>query len=164
MGETNSPAVYKCCCGVHTELNIKHHAGVERWEERSDDPHTSILRAWADGIVLDAHDIATHNLQADEIRYHHETTTVILRRDIALVTAIDYRTARDGIQEAVIEGMIENECSSKTIAEAVNIANIGKHGLRDLAKKTKTEDENIRSDQGDAPGFAGTDLAGSIGG
>jgi len=82
MLEKDAPGVYECACGTLSELDVTFHAKVDRWEDRSDDPSTSVLEAWSDGILLDAYDKDKHNLDADEIRYHHETTTVILRRDI----------------------------------------------------------------------------------
>lgn len=76
-------------------IDLTDHA-AERWAARSADVDHGPIVAWIEGEPVTGHD-----LDADEVRYHPESGTVLLRRDEALVTVLDIATARPPVRRAV---------------------------------------------------------------
>jgi len=72
------------------------HVRDERWPQRSDDPDVEPLTAWAEGTRIPG-----TGLDADEVRYHERTETVLLRRNNTLVTVLDATTANPAVRNAI---------------------------------------------------------------
>jgi len=67
-----------------------------RWFQRSDDPVMSPRVAWEDGEQIRA-----HGLQAEEVRYHGHTGTLLLRIQERLVTVMDVDNLQSRARAAV---------------------------------------------------------------
>jgi len=76
-------------------LNITSHA-LKRWNERSDVPKIYPGSAWNEAATVVGTD-----LDADEVRYHSLTGTLLLRKDTSLVTVIDVETTSRQTRTAI---------------------------------------------------------------
>lgn len=100
---TDQLGVYECTeCGETVYLEVTEHV-CDRWQSRSD-VSMPILQAWEDGIEMTG-----HGLVADEVRYHSETDTALLRGTNGIMTAIDVGTARKEIRYAAQAAVASNQ-------------------------------------------------------
>lgn len=72
-----------------------------RWTTRSDVPWVDLELAWYAGVEL-----TVSGFDADEVRYHQRSETLLVRRDVTIVTVIDAtdvcrdtRAAIDAVRE-----------------------------------------------------------------
>jgi hypothetical protein len=144
MVERDSLGVYACpSCDNSWKIGPTDHLREERWPERSHDTERSSVEAWDDAIEFVG---AGTRLSADEIRYSHETRTVILRKDTSLVTAIDVVTARFAIQLACVRSLVRmGDCNSQ-IARLCQDCDIGRQeltGVVELERKSGKKDTPV---------------------
>jgi len=76
-------------------ITVSGHA-AERWHERTDEPGIGPIVAWNEAERRHVPD-----LDAEEIRYHRPTETLLLQNGGVLVTVINVSTARKQVQQAV---------------------------------------------------------------
>lgn len=76
---------------IHVTVHAYH-----RWRSRSDQPEQSPDDAW---FVADPVEGTTFD--ADEVRYHDDSGTLLLRKDRSLVTVIDIDAATAQTRNAV---------------------------------------------------------------
>lgn len=74
---------------------VSSHA-AERWHQRTKTPGVGPIVAWNEAERREISD-----LDADEIRYHKPTGTLLLKNGGVLVTVIEVATARQPIRKAV---------------------------------------------------------------
>jgi len=67
-----------------------------RWHQRSEKPSIHPLVAWARGET-----VSGTALEGDEVRFHRETDTCIVRKNQALVTVVDASNATRETRQAV---------------------------------------------------------------
>lgn len=78
-------------------VGVTEHA-AERWLDRADDDFDGGPRtAWFDGFLVDE----PHGLEADEVRLHEPSGTVLVRKDVDLVTVIDVENMKPELASAV---------------------------------------------------------------
>lgn len=77
-------------------IDLTDHA-AERWAARSADVDHGPVVAWVEGAPV----AEPHGLDADEVRFHRPSGTVLLRRDEAIVTVIDADTAKSALRRAL---------------------------------------------------------------
>jgi hypothetical protein len=78
-----------------TRLHVTEHAR-ERWFQRSSLPGADPADAWIEAV-----EIHGHGLEADDVRHHAPSGTVLVRKNRALVTVIEVDTAKPSVQIAV---------------------------------------------------------------
>lgn len=76
-------------------INVSAHA-ADRWHQRTDSPGIGPIVAWNEG---DRTNVRT--IEGDELRYHRDTETILVRKEQVLVTVIDAATARPAIQRSI---------------------------------------------------------------
>lgn len=133
-------ALYDCrACGTRTVLGVTAHA-VDRWTERtcstiSPPAHTvrwdkpgealainfQVQRAWSQSIPLVPNSTRLAN---DELRFHWPTETVLLRKDIDIVTVIDVPTAKNHVQRGVVQGCIAHRWDASVLTTLCHRYNI----------------------------------------
>lgn len=158
---TDRDDVWKCpSCGRKTALKITKHVREDRWRPRADDPTVNPIEAWNEAIVIPDEHRDLHRMDGDEFRYHHETTTVLIRRRDGLRTVFDARTARDGVKEAIIETLIDSDVPTRVINEALQ-----KLGAEDnqFTMLVNAIDELLSTDQGNAVGPDGPNSDNPVG-
>ncbi|WP_435067684.1 hypothetical protein [Haloplanus sp. C73] len=77
-------------------VRLTDHA-ADRWAARSDDTGYGPVVAWREGRVIPE----PHGLEADEVRFHRPSGTVLLNRDGYLVTVIDADSAKPKLRRAL---------------------------------------------------------------
>lgn len=76
-------------------VEITDHA-LERWSNRSDVQELDPRVAWVCGI-----EIENSGLEGDEIRYHEQSRTCLVRKDVAIVTVVDATEVRPETEYAI---------------------------------------------------------------
>jgi len=79
----------------YCSLYITSHA-LKRWNERSEVPRIYPGTAWKEGTAV----VGTE-FEADEVRYHSLTGTLLLRKDRSLITVIDVETTSRQTRAAI---------------------------------------------------------------
>jgi len=80
-------------------IELSDHA-YDRWHSRSDNPSLDPVVAWINGTPVEGTD-----LEGDEVRYHDRTGTLLVRKDVVLVTVIDVDNAVPQTRDAVDDGL-----------------------------------------------------------
>jgi len=76
-------------------VDVTNHAAI-RWHQHTSSPGVGPVVAWTQGEPC-----SPPTLEADEVRYHRPTDTLLLKKEGVLVTVIDVQTARPAIRSAV---------------------------------------------------------------
>lgn len=130
---------YRCySCETPYYLAVSDHVKNDRWPDRSKAPNIDPVDAWFDSIelleptdeVFD--DRYYHSFDAHEVRYHHESRTVLLRKNLVIVTAVELSTARRACKYAVLQTVYSTGGSTRTIAEVCNETGLGEFALRNV--------------------------------
>lgn len=79
-------------------IQVTTHAKL-RWTMRSGDLVRSLTSAWEDGLTVTEHG----DIQADEVRLHEPTGTLIVRQGSHLTTVLRANYADEQVQAAIEE-------------------------------------------------------------
>lgn len=146
--ESRHAGVYVCTdCQRSLTLEVKSHVKKKRWLERADDPSIDVLQAWKDGVQMDEEAHNEHRIFSDEIRYHHETTTILIRKDVGITTVLDYRQGRPGLKGSVVKALLRADVDDAIITDVVRIGELTDEQFRALQREV----ESPRNDYGTVP-------------
>lgn len=154
--ETGEDGIYACSdneCDTESTVTPSAHFEIHRWQYRSADPDYDPIEAWHEGVQV----APGHSLVAHEIRYHHHTRTMLLRKNRALVTAIDVPNATPENRISALRTVIREYRDAKKIAELATECGIKIDRFRDIADQEREhhqnmiEQENERAAAGNGP-------------
>lgn len=77
------------------KFEVTSHA-LERWSVRSSMPALDIRVAWLDAIELDDSDV-----NGDEVRYHANSETCLVRKNDSIITVLDADNVRPKTERAI---------------------------------------------------------------
>lgn len=151
MNPAHQIGSYRCPhCGCGATVTPADHA-YDHWHKRADDPSVAPMMAWEDSLKV----VEGHGFDADEVRYHHETQTVLLRKDIAIVTVIDVPTARRKGRKAVLQSLIAHDAPNEMISDVCRSCGFDKDVLKNLMLREKLRERGL--DRTEAKAKAGSE-------